>query len=143
MRLLLDTNVLLAATGSSNGASREVIRLACANSWHLIVTPYIIAEVRKNLSKMPEPSSALAEWVRIEPLFLLMPDVLTLEVISIYPIAKDRPVLFGALAWADVLLTLDHADFVCRVGHTFYDLAILTPGQFLCRERDAGRLAYA
>jgi predicted nucleic acid-binding protein len=134
MRLLLDTNVLLAAAGSPAGASREVLRLASSNSWHLIVTPYITAEVRKNLPKLPEPPTALAEWAWIAPKLLMMPDVLTLEVISIFPIAKDRPVLFGALAWADVLLTLDRADFVRRVGLSFYDLAILTPGQFLSRE---------
>gem|GEM_PF-6255948 len=53
---------------------------------------------------------------------------------------KNRPVLFGALAWADVLLTLDKNDFQYLLGASFYRLSILKPGEFLKRERDAGRL---
>ena len=50
------------------------------------------------------------------------------------------PILFSALAWADVLLTLDRGDFGTLLGSQFYELAIFTPGQFLTREREAKRL---
>jgi hypothetical protein len=56
------------------------------------------------------------------------------------PCLSRRPILFSALAWADVLLTLDRADFGKRLNTTFYGLAILTPGMFLERERASGRL---
>jgi len=59
---------------------------------------------------------------------------------AIFPASKDRPVLFGGLAWSDVLLTLDKADFGGLLGGEFYGLPILTPGAFLSRERAAGRL---
>jgi len=42
MRLFLDTSVLLAASGSASGASRQIFRLAAANSWWLIATPYVV-----------------------------------------------------------------------------------------------------
>ena len=45
--------------------------------------------------------------------------------------AKDRPVLFTAAAWAEVLLTLDRGDFGALMGSGFYGLDILTPGDFL------------
>jgi hypothetical protein len=44
------------------------------------------------------------------------------------------------MAWAEVLLTLDRRDFADLLGGSFYGLAILTPGEFLQRERAAGRL---
>jgi len=55
-------------------------------------------------------------------------------------VGKDRPILFSALAWADVLLTLDKGDFGALLGGSFYDLLILKPGDFLQQERANGRL---
>jgi hypothetical protein len=49
-------------------------------------------------------------------------------------------VLFSALAWADVRLTLDSGDFGDLLGGPFYGMPVLRPGQFLQRERTAGRL---
>jgi hypothetical protein len=49
MRLFLDTSVLLAASGSATGASREIFRLASANEWALVATPYAVEEVLRNL----------------------------------------------------------------------------------------------
>ncbi len=70
-----------------------------------------------------------------------MDDVLTLDRASVFEPAKYRPILFSALAWSQVLLTLDRADFGKLFGGTFYGLSILTPGMFLERERTAGRLS--
>jgi hypothetical protein len=69
-----------------------------------------------------------------------MDDVLTIDRAAIFEPAKDRPILFTALAWSQVLLTLDRGDFRAMLGGTFYGLSILTPGMFLERERAAGRL---
>jgi hypothetical protein len=59
---------------------------------------------------------------------------------AVFGPAKDRPVLFTAAAWAEVLLTLDRNDFGRFIGAGFYGLNVLTPGDFLIRERSAGRL---
>jgi hypothetical protein len=48
--------------------------------------------------------------------------------------------LFTALAWSNVLLTLDKADFADILGGRFYGLDVLLPYSFLERERAAGRL---
>ena len=85
-------------------------------------------------------SGATAEWARLRPDLVLMDDVLTLDRIAVFEPAKDRPILFGALAWSHALLTLDRLDFGKLFGGTFYGLSILTPGMFLGRERAAGRL---
>ncbi len=138
MRLFLDTSVLLAAAGSDRGASREVFRRASECGWILLVTPYVIEEVLANLSNLP--SMATADWSRLRPEIVLMDDVFTIDRAAVFEPAKDRPILFSALAWSDVLLTLDRADFGALLGGTFYGLSILTPGLFLERERAAGRL---
>jgi len=64
----------------------------------------------------------------------------SLDCALVFPISKDRPVLITALAWADVLLTLDGRDFIGLLGSSCYGLPILLPSDFLIRERAAGRL---
>jgi predicted nucleic acid-binding protein len=138
VRLFLDTSVLLAASGSATGASGEIFRRAPANNWVLVATPYVIEEALVNLAHFPPAASAA--WAKLRPQLLLMDDVLTLDRPVVFENAKDRPILFGALAWADVLLTLDRADFGKLMDSDFYGLSILKPGTFLTRQRDAGRL---
>jgi hypothetical protein len=58
----------------------------------------------------------------------------------VFHAAKDRPILFSAPAWADVLLTLDRGDFEGLMDKPFYGLLVFKPGVFLERERAAGRL---
>ena len=138
MRLFLDTSVLLAASGSAAGASREIFRRASANGWVLVSTPYALEEVLRNLSDFPP--SASSEWARLRPALLVMDDVLTLDRLAVFHAAKDRPILFSALAWADVLLTLDRGDFGGLMDKPFYGLLVFKPGVFLERQRAAGRL---
>jgi hypothetical protein len=136
--LFLDASVLLAASGSAEGASREIFRRAPANEWILVSTPYVLEEALRNLANLPPQASA--EWARLRSALLVMDDVLTLDRPAVFHAAKDRPILFGALAWADVLLTLDRGDFGGIMETSFYGLLVLKPGAFLERERAAGRL---
>lgn len=137
MRLFLDTSVLLAACGSARGASRELFRRAPVGGWKLLATPYVIEEVLRNLPLLPV--TAGSDWIRLRAGLVLLDDVLTIDRPAVFPSAKDRPILFSALAWADVLLTLDRADFNEVIGREFYGLPIMSPGMFLERERAAGR----
>lgn len=138
MRLFLDASVLLAACGSATGASRHLFRLAPANEWSLVATPYVVEEVLHNLPQLP--AAATSACARFRPALWIRDDVLTLDRAVVFPASKDRPVLFSALAWADALLTLDRGDFGGLLGADFYGLPVLTPGAFLSRERSAGRL---
>lgn len=65
--------------------------------------------------------------------------MVSLDRAAVFPTAKDRPVLFWALAWSRVLLTLDQADF-SPLGGEFYGLRIMSPAAFIQGERAAGRL---
>lgn len=137
MRLFLDTSVVLAACGRATGASRAVIEEGEASGWTLLVSAYVRGEVEANVPRLGP--TAIEAWHRIAGLLADVPDVLTLDRPVVFPVRKDRPVLFTAAAWADVLLTLDRRDFTGLLGGSFYDLAILTPGEFLKRYEDARR----
>jgi predicted nucleic acid-binding protein len=129
VNLFLDTSVLLAACGSSTGASREIFHRARLNDWILITTPYVVDEVVRNLDRLPP--SGVAEWNSIARQLLVLGDVFTIDRPVVFRPAKDKPILFAALAWAEVLLTLDQADFAELMQQSFYGLKVMRPGLFL------------
>ena len=141
MRLFLDSSVMIAGAASAEGASRSVFLLAETRDWRLVTTPYAVAETVRNLAAFP--ASVTTAWLRLRSQLVTVDDVLTIDKPAVFPVEKDRPILFSALASADVLLTLDRADFSRLLGDRFYGLAIMTPGMWLLREREAGRLERA
>ncbi len=138
MRVFLDTSVLLAACRSANGASRAIIETAADQGWKLLASPWVRNEVEKNLGKFPFDTTAA--WVRIRSKLSLVDDVVSIDQALVFPVTKDRPVLITALAWADILLTLDRQDFIKVLGSSCYGMPILLPVEFLIRERNQGRL---
>jgi len=141
VRLFLDSSVMIAGAASAEGASRSVFLLAGTHDWLLVTTPYAVAETVRNLAAFP--ASVTTAWLRLRSALVVVDDVLTIDKPAVFPVEKDRPILFSALASADVLLTLDRADFSRLLGDRFYGLAIMTPGMWLLREREAGRLERA
>ena len=138
MNVFLDSSVAFAASLSATGASRIVFDLASRQGWRLLVSPWILREVRDNLAgKSPESVHA---WISLRGKTTVEDDELTFDWPVIFEASKDKPVLFTALACADVLLTLDRRDFRDLLGQTIYGLRVLTPGEFLRTEREAGRL---
>ena len=129
MRLFLDTSVLLAACGSARGGSREIFRQSTSEPWVLISTPYVLHEVENNLDVLD--NACRASWPHLQEQLEMRSDILTLNRPAVFGPSKDRPILFSALAWADVLLTLDRRDFGRLLGTNFYGLAVMTPGMFL------------
>lgn len=98
-------------------------------AWQLLTSPYAVGEVTRNLADFP--AAAAAMWLLLRNELVIVDDVLTIEKPAVFPVEKDRPILFSALATADVLLTLDRADFSRLLGTRFYGLDIMTPGSWL------------
>ena len=138
MKLFLDASVLLAASGSTRGSSRAIFHLARAAGWTLVSSPYVVNEVRKNLTKFP--AAATADWVDLRRQLTIVDDVVSLDRPTLFTASKDRPILFTALASSTTLLTLDREDFADLLGGEFYGLAVRLPFDFLEQERAAGRL---
>lgn len=140
MRLFLDTSVLLSASGSDNGARCFIVDEAKKHRWQLLSSKYCREETLRNLKKIGEEAEAYfskslkrkIKWVT---------DAWSSEFIVMFPKAKDKPVLLGALAAnSDYLLTLDRVDFEGRLGKQFYGMSIRTPGDWLFEMRDAGEI---
>ena len=104
-----------------------------------MTSDYVLREVNRNLNERM-PMVATDQWRQLAPLLERVRDVTSFEWPVVFSATKDRPVLFTASAFADVLLTLDVMDFAPIMRAGFYGLAVLTPGDFLRRERAAGRL---
>ena len=138
MNIFLDSSVVIAASLSSTGASREVFNHAASQGWRLLVSPWVLREVRDNLANKP-PESAHS-WASLRSKATVEGDELTFDWPIVFEASKDKPILFSALACADVLLKLDRRDFRDLLGQTIYGLRVLTPGEFLRTEREAGRL---
>jgi len=112
--------------------------MAVEQGWMLLASPWVRKEVEKNLAKFPFVTTAV--WVGIRSKISLVDDVVSINRPLVFPATKDRPVLITALAWADVLLTLDRQDFINALGSSCYGMPILLPAEFLIRERNQGRL---
>lgn len=138
LNIFLDSSVAIAASLSATGASREIFKHASSHGWRLLLSPWVLREVRDNLAAKP-PESVRA-WALLRRKTILEDDELTFDWPIAFEASKDKPVLFSALACADVLLTLDLRDFRDLLGQTVYGLRVLTPGNFLRIEREAGKL---
>jgi hypothetical protein len=68
-------------------------------------TPHVIEEVLRNLPSLRLDASS--DWIHLRADLIIQDDVVTLDYANVFAAAKDRPILFSALAWADTLLTLD------------------------------------
>ena len=116
MRLFLDTSVLLAASGSSRGASRFLVGEAVAQGWVLVSSDYCEEETRRNLSKVVR-GAGIAWRRKIKPRVRFVRANLSIDKPLVFPKAKDRPVVITALATrSDWLLTLDESDFHTKLG---------------------------
>lgn len=129
MEVFLDSSVNIAAAGSLVGASRLIFEVADHHGWRLLTSQYVINEVSQSIPKLGD--QAAAAWQQLLPRLSIVADVLTIPWPTILAPAKDRPVLFTAAAWAEILLTLDRADFQQLLGASFYGMPISTPGDFI------------
>jgi uncharacterized protein len=140
VKLFIDASVALAAAGQKTCASRAVFDSALEKGWELQASSYVLGEVAKNLHHFPP--LAAQEWSVLAQKLVCVPDLTTLDLPAVFSPGKDRPVLFTAAGWADVLLTLDRRHFGRFFESGFYSLRVSTPGDFLAAERKAGRLSH-
>ena len=131
MNVFLDTSVLLAACGRSDGASAIIVRSVREWRLTLFTCRYVLDEVERNLPRLGP--TAAERWPGVLAELHRVSDVLTFPRLVVFFAGKDRPVLFTAAACADVLLTFDRRDFIKPLGTSFYGLSIEVPGTFLER----------
>jgi len=135
VRVFLDASVILAACGRDSGASRRIFDIHKHEGWAILASGYVMGEVRANIESLGK--QAVSDWRRFESDLRLVRDQFVVNWPVVFAPAKGRPILFTALAFADVLLTLDKRDFGPLMGVGFYGLEIMKPGDFLKRNQSS------
>ncbi|MDB6057803.1 MAG: hypothetical protein JWO95_1647 [Verrucomicrobiales bacterium] len=139
MKLFIDASVALAAAGQKTGASRTIFDAAFRMGWELQVSNYVLREISANLFHLPP--TAAQDWPLLKSQAVIVRDLTSYDYPVVFDPAKDRPVLFTAAGWADILLTLDRRHFGQFFSTGFYSLQVSTPGDFLAAERKACRFS--
>jgi len=134
IKAFLDANVLFAASYSSTGASRELIRLAFRGRIRLVISEDVVEEAERNLSaKRPEALHVLRQILDSVPFQLVNPSAEEVQQAASYTANKDAPVVAAARrAGADSLVTLDrrHLIDIPQVAE-MSGLKIVLPGRIL------------
>ena len=142
-RVFLDANVIFAASDSTRGAARVLVRLSKqAEDITLLATAYTIDEAQRNIQR-DQPTAITGFYevrghlsVSLEPSEALVASLNSYLPTGIRLPSKDLPVLGGAIvAGADWLLTHDEDHFGPLYGKTVQGVEIVKPGTALRRLR--------
>jgi len=115
MRIFLDANIFVAASGSDTGGSRYLFRIAeREHNWHLLTSAYVVNEARVNVRRaFPSHQTIFEQLITALPLTIVHdppPSFFRIAQAVISP--KDVPILaVAAFTRADFLCTLDQKDF--------------------------------
>lgn len=138
-RVFIDSSVLIAASYSSTGASREIIRQAIRGTVALVISDLVLEETRRNLAhKAPEalpPFETFLETVTFE---IVRPTKRQILQASQYTALKDAPIVAAARrGQVDYLVSLDrrHLVGVPEVARRS-GLRIVLPEELLREVRD-------
>lgn len=134
MRVFIDSSVLIAASYSPTGASREIIRQAIQGKTELVISNLVLEETRQNLSiKAPEALPAYQQFLDAIPFETISPTKRQVLEAARYTDLKDAPIVAAAKrARVDYLVSLDrhHLVGVPEVAHRS-GLKIVLPGELL------------
>ena len=136
MRYLLDTNVLVAALRSRNGASNAIVRRVLLGDLPLVVHQKLVYEYRDVLSRPDILAQTGLAWADIEVVLAhLVASAHELAVRYLWrPNLQDEGdnfiVEIAIAAWPCTIVTHNIKDFV-RAELRFPQVALRTPGQLL------------
>lgn len=134
-RIFLDASALFAAAYSPTGAARELLRLGLEERVQLVTNQIAIEEAERNLQrKAPEGVAVFRALLAALPIAVnAAPTLEEIEAVASVVVAKDAPILAGAIACqADYLATFDRQHLIgIEVNRITSKLAIATPGDIL------------
>jgi predicted nucleic acid-binding protein len=137
-RILLDTSVVLAGVSSSKGASHAILLLGRMGLLELLLTPYILAEVERNVQTRLQKALPLYESFKAEGAWIVVsdPPIEQVQQWAQFIRAKDAPVL-ATLKQAQPygLVTLDVKDFLANPQVMGLGLKIMRPGELMIELR--------
>lgn len=115
LRVFIDSSVLFAAMYSASGMARDLIRLGLQGQVQLIVSPDVLEETIRNLTrKAPEKVEAYQSLLELLQLEITAdPAVELVKSVETYVVAKDAPIVAAAIQAApDYLVTYDRKHLI-------------------------------
>lgn len=114
IRAFIDSSVLIAASYSPTGASREIIRQAIRGSLSLVVSNLVLEETARNLAiKAPEALPAFQQLLDAVPYERARPTKRQVLKAAQYTAPKDAAIVAAAQsAQVDYLISLDRRHLV-------------------------------
>ncbi len=138
MKIFLDANIFIAATGSETGGSRYIFHIAQKDEKiHLVTTRYVLEEASRNIKKKMNNKYSFFSSLITSGIFTVVeePPMKLIQEVQKVIKEKDAPVLAGAVfAGADILCTLDREDFFTKKVENWckkLGIKLLIPGEFL------------
>lgn len=114
IRAFIDSSVLIAASYSPTGASREIIRQAIRGTISLVVSNLVLEETERNLAiKAPEALPAFQQFLDAIPFETVRPTKGQVLESARYTAPKDAAIVAAARsAQVDYLISLDRRHLV-------------------------------
>ena len=115
LRVFVDSSVLFAAMYSASGMARDLIRLGLQGQVQLIVSPDVLEETIRNLTrKAPEKVEAYQSLLELLELEITAdPSTELVKSVETYVVAKDAPIVAAAIqAEPDYLVTYDRKHLI-------------------------------
>ena len=110
----VDTSVLFAASYSSSGASREIIRLALQGKVQLVISDDVLQEAERNLgARYPAALEVFHQIIQAVPFEKVTPTTEDVQQAAAYTASKDAHIIAAAKrAQVDFLVSLDRRHLV-------------------------------
>jgi predicted nucleic acid-binding protein len=140
IRCFIDASVLFAASQSATGWARDLILAGARGQVALIVSPFVIDETRRNLSRKSSRSLPLFEAFVAQFNTVSPPAALVRQVAATIAL-KDAPVVAGAIhADAPFLVTYDRKHLLSKRQEIFvaFGITVATPNEFLASLEESG-----
>lgn len=130
LKVFIDASVLFSAILSKKGYARDLLKLGVQLKVTLVVSPFVIAEVERNLKAKSSDRAILLTFIQEMLDFeIVQPDTAEVNAAAAYTVIKDAPIVAAAikagvthLATYDRKHLLDHPEIAQNSG-----LSIVTP----------------
>lgn len=135
IRIFLDASVLFAASHSPRGFAHDLIVAGALGLVDLILSAYVIAETRRNLSRK-SPSALPVFEAFLDGSFMIFsqPPAVLAHRVADHIASKDAPVVAGAFhAGAQFLATYDRKDLLAKRQEILavYGVTVATPDEVI------------
>ena len=134
-RGFIDSSALMAATLSSTGAAYDLLEAGQQGRIALVVSPYVLREVERNLyRKAPRGLDALRE--RRDQLELIDPPPPLIDDVAQHVEPKDAPIVAAAVAaQVDYLVTYDRRHLLSQADEVrrHYGIEVVEPAVMIAR----------